>query len=822
MEAPLEERRSRLEALLPRLQSAPSFLPYANDTLPWDDDPAAYRVLVLRASPLADVDQSLTHAVLYDLARRHCPDAAVDMAFLPPRADRPLLQAAGLAWPLGVRSLLPPGAFDLVLVSLSYVLECLNLPPMLRAAGLAPLAAQRRPGDPVLVLGGAAALSAQCLLEARPRGGWDSPCDAWFFGEFEDAAAAVLDACRSARADRAAALGRLGAAAGAVPGLWLPQTGGACAKATCRGDSPATAHYPVLNGPEAGTCRLQISHGCPYACSFCFEGYGRKPYRERPAAALTAQAANLRRLTGAEAIDVVSFNFNTHRELPALMAGLSNLFPHSHFMSQRLDILLSTKHLLENELALGKRSFTLGVEGISQRMRDYFEKGIDAPSLRAMCQKLIAARVKEIKFFYILSGLEEQSDLDEFAAFLDFLGQAARAQGGVRLVFSFGALMRMPFTPLQFGALELSRGRFEPLLRACRESAAAAGAECREAFRYDEYLVGQLLVLGGSEATALAGDLARAEVDYQDGLPPRALAVAEAFLARNADSLGALLAAKDADYPFPLAFVAQAETQAELHRRYLRACGRLASGAGRGPAGEEPPREQRPGPDLSRALAANQAAWQSAPSAAWLVSVAADLAGAEPQWLESWFARRLFECLPDACGFRGVRLLPVLAAEARQAWSGLCAIELKVDRPQPAREFLAGPGAPAWLLAELPGWTGEWRQLGIAVPLPGWQAAQAAAAGQALCAAAHVGATLRKRADGLDFEIAAKYRNKRQLDALAFDRLPRPELRLAIGRRFDFAAACRLLAKRGWTAWAPVRVQTMEWAGRIYQDGEKA
>ena len=45
-------------------------------------------------------------------------------------------------------------------------------------------------------------------------------------------------------------------------------------------------------------------------------------------------------------------------------------------MSQRADILASNKLLADYEVAAGKRQYTLGAEGISERMRFYFNKNL--------------------------------------------------------------------------------------------------------------------------------------------------------------------------------------------------------------------------------------------------------------------------------------------------------------------------------------------------------------------------------------------------------------------------------------------------------------
>ncbi len=190
---------------------------------------------------------------------------------------------------------------------------------------------------------------------------------------------------------------RIARMASAVPGLWAPGSlGGRMKKARVMPDrlaARAPAGAVVLPGPEAGTVRLSITRGCPCLCSFCFEGFDRKPHREIPAAALVAAAEELKRATGADTIEVDSFNFNTHSEIAALLVELHRLYLHVNLMSQRVDVLARTPGLLDLEIAADKASFTLGIEGISTAMRAFLHKSLPGTDIQARARG--AARAKD-------------------------------------------------------------------------------------------------------------------------------------------------------------------------------------------------------------------------------------------------------------------------------------------------------------------------------------------------------------------------------------------------------------------------------------------
>ena len=152
--------------------------------------------------------------------------------------------------------------------------------------------------------------------------------------------------------------------------------------------APAQVGAPILPGPEAATARVSITLGCPCLCSFCFEGHDRKPFRAIPAPQILSAARELKMPTGASTLEVESFNFNTHAELAFLLDGLNRMFHRVNLMSQRVDILARTPGLLDLELAADKRSFTLGVEGISARLRRFLHKSLAEEDIRTVVEAL--------------------------------------------------------------------------------------------------------------------------------------------------------------------------------------------------------------------------------------------------------------------------------------------------------------------------------------------------------------------------------------------------------------------------------------------------
>jgi hypothetical protein len=635
----------------------------------WTD--ASARVLVVRLSPFSDVERSTPHLVLFSECRKALPDAYIDFSFLPGRSDREILAERSLPWFHGLASGMAPSSFDLVMVSLSFTLELVNLPYLFSTSGIASSTRARETlrqagtPAPIVILGGSSAASAGALI--RPDG--DAMVDGLFFGEGEAGCGsagfgAIGELAQILAAREGSARERLEKARSIV-GFWIPGM-----PADGRGDSPRRriarpvpapiVTYPVLNSDEAGTARLQITAGCPGLCSFCLEGWDRRPYRELSLGEITRAARELRLRTGADTLEVGGFNFNTHSRVFELMFELNRVFRRVNFMSQRLDILAATPALARAELAAGKRSFTLGIEGLSRRMRAYFRKGISDDEIDGSIALVTVKGVRELKLFYIIAGIEDESDLSEFRAFAAAIAERRRAGSpGLRVLVSAGYLVRLPSTPLMYAPLCLDESRLEEIAESMRACCETNGLEFRLAVRFDEYGVEQLLALGGPSLYDWLAALPERGYCYDGSLSRGTWRSLRSFAERT-DSLDPdLLGEKRSDWTPGISFL----DSAPLRRQYEAArefvdrrrclgsacsdCGACAEASDRASIASHPAPAL---PDtayidrLTRLVAAKEAFVKIIVEA----EIPPDLAGATPAYLSSWLSRRLFAAAPGA------------------------------------------------------------------------------------------------------------------------------------------------------------------------------
>jgi hypothetical protein len=192
-----------------------------------------------------------------------------------------------------------------------------------------------------------------------------------------------------------------------------------------------------------------------------------------------------------------------------LVKACAKLFDHVSFKSQRTDGVAACPEIIDLERACGKQSFTLGIEGISDRMRAFLCKSLTHDEIDVALKALLTRRVREIKLFYILTGHEEPEDLAAFGAFCSRLqGLLKVPKCGTRVVLSFGRLVRMPNTPLMYDRLLLDEKEWRFCVDGVSAACRRAKLEFRFAFDWPDYVGTQLLAACGHEDAAAIVKLA--------------------------------------------------------------------------------------------------------------------------------------------------------------------------------------------------------------------------------------------------------------------------------------------------------------------------
>ncbi len=510
-----KEYHEFLENNIHRMEGYRIFSPRPNPSFNNPDfEFADIRVLIVRLSPLENIRESISHHFLFQEVRRALPSAYIDYAFFPDPGNMELLSKNAIPFCTGIQSLRSLSDFDVVLISNSFILELLNLPWLFENTPVPALKSERTSIKPLIIMGGSNALMAQCAIS--PSG--DSFVDALFFGEGEDAVGKIVTIINENNS-----LGRTGLLQlleRQVPGFFdvrmpIPNINVSSIKELQA--SHIITEYPILNTDIENIVKIEISKGCPCMCSFCFEGHTRKPFREYEPEDIMNKALEAKARHAPAGLDLLSFNFNMHSGISKILADLNEAAKFVNFKSQRADIITLCPHMLEIEVLSGKRSFTIGVEGISERMRRYLHKSLREEELLTALGGVYTKKPRQIKLFFIITGIEDAADLREFKEFIMKLKQLRNSlSSGCRTIMSFGLLSNLPFTPMQFKPLIIDPANLKNIKGDLKRDCETNNFEFRMAQDIEEYLISQHLVMGGHECFNEISEFAR-KGTYFDG-----------------------------------------------------------------------------------------------------------------------------------------------------------------------------------------------------------------------------------------------------------------------------------------------------------------
>lgn len=541
---------------------------------------ARIRILFCRLSTYRDVLHSISHRMLY-WAAAGVPGVHADLAWLPPPRDARLMTAAGVPWWTASGAHEAPGAFDVLAVSISTPQEALNLPAALRNSGIALSRTERAAAgnQPLVVIGGQAAGSVPFIHGADGNGLVDVVC----LGDGIEWLREMLGLClRTGRGNLHGMLAGLAR----IPGSYIPSlyshrydaagslsiaaaTPDAPLPAVNRSDRPDSwtggydgAYIPFDDEEQEET--IPLAFGCRYRCRFCQTGWARADLAPTPPEALAACAGRLKAAMAASDLNLLASDACSVAGLDRIVQRLAPSFRHVSVKSLALASLSrhpETDAVME---MLDKREYTFGVEGISPRLRRWLGKQADAPVLNAAVARLAGSGIRQLKLFFILTGLETEEDAQDLRALL----AGIRAAGGCRVIASFTPLFHSPFTPLQFAPL---RETGPGLVRSVRRAVSSAGAEFRLSAGPAEIRLMNLLCRAGRRATRT---LIRLSLDrgllYYDALPEDALALAEKELAADGIRPDAL-SGDMSDRVLPWDDMQAGHTRGELLVSYRRA-----------------------------------------------------------------------------------------------------------------------------------------------------------------------------------------------------------------------------------------------------------
>ena len=394
-------------------------------------------------------------------------DVVCERVFLPPKQELQAQLAAGAPL-LTLESQTPVGDFDVLAFSVSFEWDYTNVVTMLRLAGLAPRAAERRPRDPLVVIGGAVT-----FVNPEPLALF---ADVIAAGEGETLVPDLADAVRES-GSRDELLRRLATCRGFyIPSFYDVRYAGdgtiaayepkagtgapltvrkAAVKTTERLDPPATSIFTP--DTEFGSRFLiEVVRGCANLCRFCWAGYNYLPVRACPADRILELAARARAHSGRAGL--VSIALCDHPEIDRILRSLIDMGYSISPASLRLDDL--TAPIVQMLRESGERSITIAPEAGSDRLRRVINKTVTNQEISDAAELIFANGIENLKLYYMI-GLPTERDEDLVGIrdltiqMRDAMMRHGRPRGRVgRIVGSVNPLIPKPGTAYQWLPME--------------------------------------------------------------------------------------------------------------------------------------------------------------------------------------------------------------------------------------------------------------------------------------------------------------------------------------------------------------------------------
>ena len=390
------------------------------------------------------------------------PDVVCERVFLPDPADVVEMQRTQSP-PFSLESQRPLTDFHMIGFSVTYEGDYINVLRLLDLAGIPLRAAERRPHDPLVLMGGVCAFS-----NPEPVAPF---MDFVVVGEGEELVGELIAAYREQYRDRASFLDLLVA----LPGVYVPErydvryaADGTVADVTAASGAPAVvvkrrlrdvdafrtiAAVKTPNAEYGHMALLEVGKGCGRGCRFCLEGQVYRPVRHRSVNALRETIEQLAR-DGEKRIGLVGACVSDYPWIGELLKVVEDNGMELSISSLRADSL--TEELAAALARGGHRTLTIAPEAGTERLRRAIRKAITDEQILGACDIVRAQGIPNLKTYFMI-GQPTETD-EDVAAIVDLarsmlerlrvLDPRGRPFG--RLTLSISSFVPKPWTPFQW------------------------------------------------------------------------------------------------------------------------------------------------------------------------------------------------------------------------------------------------------------------------------------------------------------------------------------------------------------------------------------